>query len=167
MKRPIRTLFYGITHEHAEGKFATLMRMPDEFEIVGVVDDRPRGSKFYVDVQLEPKGFRVVPRRPPAVRRFRIGARHRMRAYERHTLRMDLAVVVDGEVRIARAAEKRDTGERRHNVQNGVERRSVACNLDRHIGTCAGLRRAGQGRDGIGPQDAHGAQARCRREGRN
>ena len=60
MKRPLRTLFYGITHEHAEGKFATLMRMPDAFEIVGVVDDRPRGSKFYVDKQLEPKGFRVV-----------------------------------------------------------------------------------------------------------
>ena len=60
MKRPVRTLFYGLTHEHAEGKFATLMRMPDAFEVVGVVDDRPRGSRFYVDVQLEPKGFRVV-----------------------------------------------------------------------------------------------------------
>ena len=61
MKRPIRTLFYGLTHEHAEGKFSTLMRMPETFEIVGVVDDRPRASKFYVDVQLEPKGFRMVP----------------------------------------------------------------------------------------------------------
>ena len=60
MKRPLRTLFYGVTHEHAEGKLATLMRMPDAFEIVGVVDDRPRGSKFYVDKQLEPKGDRIA-----------------------------------------------------------------------------------------------------------
>lgn len=60
MKRPLRTLFYGLTHEHAEGKFATLRRMPDEFEIVGVVDDRPRGSKYYVDVQLDPKGCPIV-----------------------------------------------------------------------------------------------------------
>ena len=60
MKRPVRTLFYGLTHEHAEGKFASLRRMPDEFEIVGVVDDRPRGSKFYVDVQLEPRDCPIV-----------------------------------------------------------------------------------------------------------
>ena len=60
MKRPIRTLFYGLTHEHAEGKFATLRRMSDTFEIVGVVDDRPRASKYYVDVQLEPKDCPIV-----------------------------------------------------------------------------------------------------------
>ena len=60
MKRPLRTLFYGLTHEHAEGKFATLRRMSDTFEIVGVVDDRPRGSKYYVDTQLEPNGCPVV-----------------------------------------------------------------------------------------------------------
>ena len=60
MKRPLRTLFYGLTHEHAEGKFASLRRMPDEFEIVGVVDDRSRVSKYYVDVQLEPKDCPVV-----------------------------------------------------------------------------------------------------------
>jgi len=60
MRRPIRTLFYGLTHEHAEGKFATLKRMPETFEIVGVVDDCPRGSTFYVDTQLEPSGCRVL-----------------------------------------------------------------------------------------------------------
>lgn len=60
MKRPIRTLFYGLTHEHAEGKFATLRRMSDTFEIVGVVDDRPRVSKYYVDTQLEPTDCPVV-----------------------------------------------------------------------------------------------------------
>jgi predicted dehydrogenase len=60
MKRPIRTLFYGVTHEHAEGKFATLLRMPETFEIVGIVDDRPRGTGFYVDTQLEPAGYRIV-----------------------------------------------------------------------------------------------------------
>lgn len=60
MKRPIRTLFYGLTHEHAEGKFATLRRMPETFEIIGIVDDRPRGSKYYVDTQLEPTGYRIV-----------------------------------------------------------------------------------------------------------
>lgn len=60
MKRPLRTLFYGLTHEHAEGKFASLRRMPDEFEIVGVVDDRPRVSKYYVDTQLEPRDCPVA-----------------------------------------------------------------------------------------------------------
>lgn len=60
MKRPIRTLFYGLTHEHAEGKFATLRRLSDTFEIIGVVDDRPRGTNYYVDAQLEPEGFRVL-----------------------------------------------------------------------------------------------------------
>lgn len=60
MKRPIRTLFYGLTHEHAEGKFATLRRMPETFEIIGVVDDRPRGLRYYVDTQLEPTGYRIV-----------------------------------------------------------------------------------------------------------
>lgn len=60
MTRPIRTLFYGLTHEHAEGKFATLRRMPETFEIVGVVNDRPHGSKFYVDTQLDPTGYPVL-----------------------------------------------------------------------------------------------------------
>ena len=49
MKRPLRTLFYGQTHEHAPGKLETLKRMRDEFEIVAIVDDFPRKSPMYRD----------------------------------------------------------------------------------------------------------------------
>ena len=44
MKKPLRTLFYGMTHEHAPGKLETLKKLPDEFEVVAIVDDRPRKS---------------------------------------------------------------------------------------------------------------------------
>ena len=40
MKKRLRTLFYGLTHEHAHGKLQTLARMADDYEIVAVVDDR-------------------------------------------------------------------------------------------------------------------------------
>ena len=40
MKRKIRVVQFGVSHEHANGKLATLRSLPDEFEIVGVVDDR-------------------------------------------------------------------------------------------------------------------------------
>lgn len=37
----------GVCHEHAEGKMRSLRRLPDVFEIVGVVDDRgSRSTKF-------------------------------------------------------------------------------------------------------------------------
>ena len=37
---PIKIVQIGRTHEHANGKLNTLKKMPDIFEIVGVVDDR-------------------------------------------------------------------------------------------------------------------------------
>ena len=42
MKKPLKTLFYGMSHEHAPGKLETLKKLADDFEIVAVVDDRPR-----------------------------------------------------------------------------------------------------------------------------
>ena len=36
----IKTIVVGRTHEHAPGKLITLKKMPDVYEIVGVVDDR-------------------------------------------------------------------------------------------------------------------------------
>ena len=46
MKRPLRVLFYGVTHEHAPGKFESLRKMPDDFEIAAVVDDAPMASMY-------------------------------------------------------------------------------------------------------------------------
>ncbi|MDX9979377.1 MAG: Gfo/Idh/MocA family oxidoreductase [Lentisphaeria bacterium] len=46
----------GITHEHASGKISTLKKMPDVFEIVGVVDDRhiSKGATFLPADLLKP-----------------------------------------------------------------------------------------------------------------
>ncbi len=60
MKRPLRVLFYGITHEHAPGKFESLRKIPDDFEIAAVVDDSPRKSPMYRDYPWEPSGCPVV-----------------------------------------------------------------------------------------------------------
>ena len=65
MKRRLRTLFYGVTHEHAYGKFETLKRLADDFEVVALVDDRPRGTPRSLDERLDVEqavrdGFRVV-----------------------------------------------------------------------------------------------------------
>ena len=59
-RRPLRVLFYGITHEHAPGKFESLRKLPDDFEIAAVVDDSPRGSPMYRDYPWEPSGCPVV-----------------------------------------------------------------------------------------------------------
>jgi len=40
MKRKLRVLYYGLTHEHARGKLMTLAKMTDDYEIVAAVDDR-------------------------------------------------------------------------------------------------------------------------------
>lgn len=61
MKRPLRTLFYGLTHEHAPGKLASLLKMRDVFEVVAIVDDSPRRSPMYRDQPWDPAGCRVVP----------------------------------------------------------------------------------------------------------
>ena len=60
MKKPLRTLFYGITHEHAPGKLATLRKMTDDFEIVAVADDSARKTPTYLNDPLSVDGFRVV-----------------------------------------------------------------------------------------------------------
>ncbi|NLG00767.1 MAG: hypothetical protein GX565_11545, partial [Lentisphaerae bacterium] len=36
----VRVVQWGMCHEHAEGKFQSLKRLPDDFELVGIVDDR-------------------------------------------------------------------------------------------------------------------------------
>ena len=64
-KRRLKTLFYGVTHEHACGKFETLKRLSDDFEVVALVDDRPRGTPRHLNERLDVEravrdGFRVV-----------------------------------------------------------------------------------------------------------
>ena len=44
----------GICHEHATGKIDTLRKMPDIFEIVGVVDDRESSAAKFAGGNLEP-----------------------------------------------------------------------------------------------------------------
>jgi predicted dehydrogenase len=60
VKKPLRVLFYGTTHEHAPGKFESLRTMPEEFEIAAVVDDAPRGSPMFRDYPWQPSGCPVV-----------------------------------------------------------------------------------------------------------
>ena len=62
MVRPLRTLFYGMSHEHAPGKLDSLRKMPDDFEIVAVADDRARRTPTYFPPGLatRPEPFRVV-----------------------------------------------------------------------------------------------------------
>jgi len=60
MKRPLRTLFYGMSHEHAPGKIATLRTLADDFEVVAVADDRPRGSPSFSTFPFDVSGLSVV-----------------------------------------------------------------------------------------------------------
>ena len=60
MQKPLRTLFFGVTHEHAYGKLATLRKLSSEFEIVAVVDDRESSKPYYVDVPVDLSGLPVV-----------------------------------------------------------------------------------------------------------
>ena len=59
MKR-LRTLFYGMTHEHAPGKLETLKRLADKFEVVAVVDDRRDASLHFQNEKVLAAGFRIV-----------------------------------------------------------------------------------------------------------
>ncbi len=47
--RKVRVVQWGICHEHASGKFGSLKKLPDDFELVGVVDDRSSKTARYVD----------------------------------------------------------------------------------------------------------------------
>ena len=59
--RRLKTLFYGLTHEHALGKLETLGRMPDVYEIVGVVDDRATATRpCFADHPASPGDYPVV-----------------------------------------------------------------------------------------------------------
>ena len=60
MIKPLKTLFYGMSHEHAPGKIATLRSLPDDFEVVAVVDDRPRRSPSFFTFPFDSTGFRVI-----------------------------------------------------------------------------------------------------------
>ena len=61
MKRPLRTLFYGMAHEHAPGKIASLKKLTDDFEVVAIADDTARHSPTYhTDPFLAPEGCPIV-----------------------------------------------------------------------------------------------------------
>ena len=60
MKRPLRTLFYGLKHEHSAGKLLTLSKMRDDFEIVAVADDRARATPSYRADPLPLDGLKIV-----------------------------------------------------------------------------------------------------------
>ena len=47
MKKKLRVVQFGVSHEHADGKLATIKALPDEFELVGVVDDRDNTTPRY------------------------------------------------------------------------------------------------------------------------
>ena len=56
----LRTLFYGMTHEHASAKLETLKRMSDTFEVVAIADDRPRGTPCHSTDEFQPADIPVV-----------------------------------------------------------------------------------------------------------
>ena len=60
MKKPLRALFYGQTHEHAPGKLETLKKIRDEYEIVAIVDDFPRRSPMYRDQKWDTADYPIV-----------------------------------------------------------------------------------------------------------
>ena len=60
MKKRLRTLFYGMTHEHAPGKIKTLRKLTDDFEVVAIADDRVRKSPTYHTDPFDATGFCVV-----------------------------------------------------------------------------------------------------------
>ncbi len=38
--RKVRVVQWGMCHEHANGKFESLQKLPDDYELVGIIDDR-------------------------------------------------------------------------------------------------------------------------------
>ena len=53
-KAPIKIGQIGVCHEHAAGKFGTLKKWPDVFEIVGVVDDRKSTAAKFAGTDMKP-----------------------------------------------------------------------------------------------------------------
>lgn len=64
--RKLRTLFYGITHEHAAGKLKTLRSLSETYEIVAVVDDRDSSAPYFVNVPADVEGLRVIAEKEAA-----------------------------------------------------------------------------------------------------
>ena len=60
MTRPLRTLFWGLTHEHAAGKLASLRKLSDDFEIVAIVDDRARTAPRHLNEVADTTGLRLI-----------------------------------------------------------------------------------------------------------
>jgi len=60
MKKPLKTLFYGMSHEHAPGKIDSLRKLADDFDVVAVVDDRPRHSPSFFTFPFDETGLRIV-----------------------------------------------------------------------------------------------------------
>ena len=59
-RRRLRTLFYGMTHEHAPGKIATLRKLTDDFEVVAIADDTARRAPTFFTDPFDASGFRIV-----------------------------------------------------------------------------------------------------------
>ena len=60
MKKRLKTLFYGMSHEHAPGKIATLRKLADDFEVVAIADDTARHSLSFHNMQFDASGYRIV-----------------------------------------------------------------------------------------------------------
>ncbi len=61
-RKKVRVVQWGMRHEHADGKFGSLKKLPDDFELVGIVDDT--ASKTLA----EKRNFKIydgVPRLTP------------------------------------------------------------------------------------------------------
>lgn len=59
----IKVIQYGVCHEHASGKIATLKNLPDIFDIAGVVDDRDTGAARFAGENMKPyEGLRLLSR---------------------------------------------------------------------------------------------------------
>lgn len=58
----LRTLVYGLSHEHANGKLCALRKLRDRYDVVGVYDDRPAVGIYYADPQADPSDFPAVTR---------------------------------------------------------------------------------------------------------
>lgn len=60
--KKVRVVQWGMCHEHADGKFKSVKKLPDDYELVGIIDDResktPREDRNF-------KVFDGVPRMTP------------------------------------------------------------------------------------------------------
>ena len=57
--RKLRVVMWGICHEHAAGKFASLKKLQDDFKLVGLIDDRASST---ARVTLDFTRYDGVPR---------------------------------------------------------------------------------------------------------